>query len=270
MRRQRLRILMVEDDAINQLVAMAALKRAGYAGEVAATGAEALAACERERFDLVFMDINLPDMNGMEVTQEIRRREGEGGRRTPIIAMTATSGGRDRKRFLAAGMDDQLPKPVDLDALARAVDRWATPGGDAGGAWLHGTVAEPAAKGALVLPLPTPDGPVLDRAQLEDACMGDPGLRRTLVQTFLSDIRRRLAHLGSHLAAGDERAVEFEAHGLKGMCGAIGAVRCAELFGLIETHGRDRDLARTADLLSAADEEVGRVEGVLAPILNAA
>jgi len=100
--------------------------------------------------------------------------------------------------------------------------------------------------------------------------MGDPELRRTLVQTFLSDIRRRLAHLGSHLAAEDARAVEFEAHGLKGMCGAIGAVRCAELFGLIETQGRERDLARTADLLAAADEEAGRVEGVLAPILNAA
>jgi two-component system, sensor histidine kinase and response regulator len=270
LRRQRLRILMVEDDAVNQLVAMAALKRAGYAGEVACTGAEALSALEREPFDLVFMDINLPDMNGMEVTQEIRRREGEGGRRTPIIAMTATSTGRDRKQFLAAGMDDQLPKPVDLDALARAVDRWASPGEMLGGAQPHGTAAEPAARGGMVLALPTPDGPVLDRAQLEDACMGDPELRRTLVQTFLSDIRRRLALVGRHLTDGDARAVEFEAHGLKGMCGAIGAVRCAELFGLIETHGRDRNLARTADLLAAADEEVGRVEGVLAPILNAA
>ena len=270
LRRQRLRILMVEDDAVNQIVAMAALKRAGYAGEVASTGAEALIAWGRERFDLVFMDINLPDMDGMEVTQEIRRREGEGGRRTPIIAMTATASGRDRKRFLAAGMDDQLPKPVDLDALARAVDRWASPGGEPGGGCLHEAVTEPVAKGALVLPLPTPDGPVLDRAQLEDACMGDAELRRTLVQTFLSDIRRRLAHLGGHLAAGDACAVEFEAHGLKGMCGAIGAVRCAELFGLIETQGRERDLARTADLLAAADEEAGRVEGVLAPILNAA
>jgi CheY-like chemotaxis protein/HPt (histidine-containing phosphotransfer) domain-containing protein len=253
---------------------MAALKRAGYAGEVAATGAEALAACERERFDLVFMDINLPDMNGMEVTQEIRRREGEDGRRTPIVAMTARSAGNDRDRFLAAGMDDHLPKPVDLDVLAKAVERWVNPGGETGGEPIEGradaTSAESPRNGALVIPLPTPDGPVLDRAQLEDACMGDPELRRTLVQTFLSDVRRRLAHLGSRLAAGDSRAVEFEAHGLKGMCGAIGAVRCAELFGLIESQGRDSDLARTPQLFAAVDDEVGRVEGVLAPILNAA
>jgi len=271
MRRQRLRILMVEDDAINQLVAMSALKRAGYAGEVANTGAEALAACEREHFDLVFMDINLPDMDGMEVTREIRRRESAEGRHTPIVAMTA---GSDRDQFLAAGMDDHLPKPVDLDALAKAVEHWVNPGGETGG-WpiegsAHATVAESTGNGAVVIPIPTPDGPVLDRAQLEEACMGDPQLRRTLVQTFLSDVRRRVAHLGSRVAAGDSRAVEFEAHGLKGMCGAIGAVRCAKLFALIESHGRDGDLARTPEVFSAVDDEVGRVEGVLAPILNAA
>ncbi len=270
LRRQRWRILMVEDDAVNQLVAMSALKRAGYSGEVASTGAEAIAAWERERFDLVFMDINLPDMDGMEVTQEIRRREGENGPRTPIIAMTATTSTNDRDRFLAAGMDDHLPKPVDLDALAQAVHRWVNPEGESKGGGTFEAAAEPAANGAQVLALPTPDGPVLDRAQLEDACMGDPELRRTLVQTFLSDIRRRLDHLYGRLAAGDAHAVEFEAHGLKGMCGTIGAVRCAELFGLIERHGRNRDLVHTADLISCAAEEVGRVEGVLAPILNAA
>ena len=100
--------------------------------------------------------------------------------------------------------------------------------------------------------------------------MGDPELRRTLVQTFLSDIRRRLEHLHGRLAAGDAHAVEFEAHGLKGMCGTIGAVRCAALFGLIEATGRKHDLVNTADLVSSAVDEVGRVEGVLAPILNAA
>ncbi|MGH2669829.1 MAG: Hpt domain-containing response regulator, partial [bacterium] len=269
MRRQRRRILMVEDDAINQLVAMSALNRAGYTGVVATTGAEALAACEREHFDLVFMDIHLPDMNGVEVTEEIRRRERDGGRRTPIVAMTAATAEHDREWFLAAGLDDHLPKPVDLDALASAVERWVGPGEQD-----EGAVAAPApvsvGNGAVVIPLPTPDGPVLDRAQLEEACMGDANLRRSLVQTFLTDVRRRLASLGTRLAAGDFRAVEFEAHGLKGMCGAIGAVRCAELFGLIETHGRDQDLSRTPELFSAAADEVGRAEGVLAPILNAA
>jgi HPt (histidine-containing phosphotransfer) domain-containing protein len=127
-----------------------------------------------------------------------------------------------------------------------------------------------AAGGVTIVPLPTPDGPVLDRDQLEESCMGNAELRRTLAQTFMADIRPRLTRLDGRIAAGDARAVEFEAHGLKGMCGAIGAVRCAELFGMLEYQGRDHDLAGAPALLSAVDEEVGRVEGVLAPILNAA
>lgn len=100
--------------------------------------------------------------------------------------------------------------------------------------------------------------------------MGNAELRRTLAQTFMTDIRPRLTRLDGRIAAGDTRGVEFEAHGLKGMCGAIGAVRCAELFRMLEYRGRDQDLAGAAAILSAVDEEVGRVEDVLAPILNAA
>ena len=233
-RRQRIRILLAEDDAINQLVALAALKRAGYAAEVAGTGAEVLAAVERERFDLVFMDGRLPDMDGVAVAQEIRRREAGGERRLPIVAMTGMAGEGDRERFLAAGMDDYLAKPIDLDALARTVERWAKPEAETAGLGLGAVLGLPATDpdGAIVIPLPTPDGPVLDRAQLEEACMGDAELRRTLVQSFLADVRGRLARLENRIAAGDARAVEFESHSLKGMCSAIGAVRCAELFAI--------------------------------------
>ena len=263
-RRQRLRILLVEDDAINQLVALAALKRAGYLAEVAPTGADALAVMERERFDLVFMDGNLPDMDGMSLAQEVRRREEGGSRRVPIIAMTAMTGEGHRERFLAAGMDDYLAKPIDLDALARTVDHWAKAVGEAE------IAAASELENGSVLALPTPGGPVLDRDQLEESCMGNGELRRRLVQTFLSDIRPRLQRLNGRIAAGDARATEFDAHGLKGMCGAIGAVRCAELFRSLEYLGRDQDLASAAALLAQAEEEVGRVEGVLAPILSAA
>jgi HPt (histidine-containing phosphotransfer) domain-containing protein len=100
--------------------------------------------------------------------------------------------------------------------------------------------------------------------------MGNAEVRRTLVQSFLNDVRRRLERLGGLIAEGDARAVEFEAHGLRGMCGAIGAVRCADLFAAIETHGRERDLSGVEDLLASVDYEVGRVEGVLGPILSAA
>jgi CheY-like chemotaxis protein/HPt (histidine-containing phosphotransfer) domain-containing protein len=326
-RRQRIRILLVEDDPVNQLVAQAALKRAGYMADVAASGAEALAAIGRGPFDLVFMDGRLPDMEGTVVTQAIRDREARLGGHVPIVAMTAMTAEGDRERLLASGMDDYIAKPIDLDALAQMVQRWVgarddapglahdlglgvamleAPPAAAGEPALEPTViaepteplarepmiGEPAASeapgpapepvdfaglgfeadlaGAVVIPLPTPDGPVLDRARLEQACMGDPVLRRQLVQTFLTDVRSRLSRLDSRIAAGDTRAVEFEAHGLKGMCGAIGAMRCMELFAMIETHGENQDLHGVAELVAAADEEVGRVEGVLAPIMNAA
>lgn len=169
-------------------------------------------------------------------------------------------------------MDELLTKPVELDAMARAIERWVI-GDEAVGVGARGGAEEAsaaAAGGDGVLKLPTPDGAVLDRDQLEEACMGDPGLRRVLVQTFLSDVPGRLAHLGGRIAAGDARAVEFDAHGLKGMCGALGAVRCADLFGAIEAHGHDGELSGTAELFAVVEGEVGRVEGVLAPLLNAA
>ena len=126
-RRQRVRILLVEDDPINQLVAVAALKRAGYLAEVAGTGADALAAVARAPYDLIFLDGNLPDMDGVTVARELRGRESGGAARVPIVAMTAMTAEGDRERLLAAGMDDYLAKPIDLDALARTVERWASP-----------------------------------------------------------------------------------------------------------------------------------------------
>jgi HPt (histidine-containing phosphotransfer) domain-containing protein len=111
---------------------------------------------------------------------------------------------------------------------------------------------------------------VLDRDQLEESCLGSPELRRMLVQTFLNDIRPRLDRLGQSAAAADAHAVEFEAHGLKGMCGAIGAVRCAELFRELEYAGRDGNLAEAPDLIARIVREVGLAEGVLTPLLDAA
>jgi PAS domain S-box-containing protein len=251
-RRQRLRILVAEDDPINQLVTLAALKRAGYTAEVAGSGTEALEACAGREFDLVFLDGRLPDMDGMSVARELRRREAGSARRTPIVAMTAMTDAGDRERFMAAGVDDYLPKPIDLDALARTVDRWAK---------VEAARASGESSG---------DEPALDRAQLEESCMGHPDLRRTLVQTFLSDIRPRLARLDGHITAGDAHAVEFEAHGLKGMCGAIGARRCSRVFRTLEDKGRQQDLDHASAMLQTATAEVERVEDELARLLEAA
>ena len=130
------RILIVDDNPVNQIVALRAVRGLGYAAEVASGGAQALEACARDRFDLVLMDCQMPDMDGYQTTAEIRRREAtlsSGAVRLPIIAMTANAVAGDREKCLAAGMDDYLSKPIRLAALERMLELWlvASPVGGA-------------------------------------------------------------------------------------------------------------------------------------------
>jgi PAS domain S-box-containing protein len=119
----RRRVLLAEDNLVNQLVARRMLERAGVEVDVVATGREALAAVERTAYDLVLMDLHMPEMDGLEATAAIRERQGN-GRRTPIVALTAAAMAEDRERCLAAGMDDYLAKPVQTAALHAILARW--------------------------------------------------------------------------------------------------------------------------------------------------
>ena len=118
------RILLVEDNLVNQKVAQALLKKAGYGVTVAENGLDALDLLSLQPFDICLMDIQMPVMDGLTATAEIRRREGSGNR-MPIIAMTANAMIGDRERFLGAGMDDYVSKPLDPANLYRVIERWA-------------------------------------------------------------------------------------------------------------------------------------------------
>jgi two-component system, sensor histidine kinase and response regulator len=115
---QRLRVLLVEDHAVNQMVAQAILERRGFEVVLAGNGREGVEAFRRERFDLVLMDIQMPEMDGFEALEAIRALEQRTGRRTPVVALTAHAMKEDRERCLAAGMDDYLSKPIDAGKLA--------------------------------------------------------------------------------------------------------------------------------------------------------
>ncbi len=168
-RRGRLRILLVEDNAVNQLVAEWALRRLGYTIDVATGAAAALEVWERQRYDLILMDVQMPVMDGCKAAAAIRARER--GVRTPIIGMSGAVAQGDRERCTAAGMDDCLGKPIDLGQLCAAVEHWARPGSkdgaiggpEAGGAAGAASGATPAAAAdqaareipsAMVTPLP--------------------------------------------------------------------------------------------------------------------
>jgi len=122
-RRGRLRILLAEDNRVNQIVAETALKRLGYWVETVTNGAAVLEAVERERFDLILMDVHMPEVDGCQATAALRAKEGPYAH-TPVVAMTADDDPEERGRCMAAGMDDYLTKPIDLAYLCAAVERW--------------------------------------------------------------------------------------------------------------------------------------------------
>ena len=119
------RILIAEDNPVNQRVASLQVRRCGFDTDVVADGEEALAALESLSYALVLMDCQMPRMDGYAATRELRRRE-KGSRHTPVIALTANAYATDREACLQAGMDDHLAKPVSLRTLGEILDQWCT------------------------------------------------------------------------------------------------------------------------------------------------
>jgi len=122
-----LKLLLAEDNLVNQHVAMAVLRKLGLKADLAANGQEAVDALLGNSYDLVLMDCQMPEMDGFQATRKIRENEGE-GRHVPILAMTANAMQGDRERCLESGMDDYLPKPVTIDNLKNALRRWLPAG----------------------------------------------------------------------------------------------------------------------------------------------
>jgi CheY-like chemotaxis protein len=121
-------ILLVEDNPVNLKLALRMLEKRGYAVATASNGIEALAALEGHIFDVVLMDVQMPEMGGLEATAEIRARELRSGARIPIIAVTAHALEGDRERCLVAGMDDYIPKPIKAPELFATIERWSCNG----------------------------------------------------------------------------------------------------------------------------------------------
>jgi two-component system sensor histidine kinase/response regulator len=201
-------VLLAEDNQINQLMAIRMLEKRGFRVDVAVNGREALEMCRRRRYKAVFMDCQMPELDGYEATAEIRRREGA-DRHVPIIAMTANTLEGDRDKCLEAGMDDYVGKPVDADALNAAITR---------------------ALDVRETRLPR-DGrpPLLDRSALDELCDGDAEMHQDLVGLFEEQSRLGIASIGQAIQARDPEALRRGAQELRGSSAGIGALRMAEL-----------------------------------------
>ena len=205
----RLRILLAEDNLVNQKVATRILEKRGHAVAVVANGLEALAALQSQAYDLVLMDVQMPEMNGLETTKVIRLHEQKSGGHIPIAAMTAHAMERDRTLCLQAGMDDYITKPVTPARLLDLVERLcASPS--------HDEPAEPAQQDQ-------PAYATFDAAVALQAVDGDGELFRELAELFCQQTPERQRRMREAAQRGDTETLRAEAHTLKGAVGNFGA-----------------------------------------------
>ncbi|MDR6415482.1 response regulator [Pseudarthrobacter sulfonivorans] len=251
------RILVVEDNEVNQLVARATVTKFGFEVDVVADGAEAVAATAETMYAAVLMDCHMPVMDGFEATRIIRSRDGKHSR-LPIIAMTAGALDGDRERCLAAGMDDYLSKPVDAAELDAALTRWiperasqllAVTGGTTGTAPGATTDIVTAARPPSV----DPDRlAILRGLGPEDGL----GLLPAATEAFRKDVPARLAALRAAVNNGGGPALTQAAHALRGAAANIGATAVAALCGELEEMGRSGKHDAGPHLVSRLEAEL--------------
>jgi signal transduction histidine kinase/DNA-binding response OmpR family regulator/HPt (histidine-containing phosphotransfer) domain-containing protein len=226
-------ILVVEDNAINQMVALGMLKVLGYRADGVGNGVEALEALSRIPYAAVLMDCQMPEMDGFTATAEIRRREGA-ERHTPIIALTASALVGEREKCLAAGMDDYITKPVTGEILDRVLTRWLPS---------RPAPAERARVNASDRGGSAEAGVEAVLARLRALGEGDPGFVAKFVRLFVEDTAAQLVTLEAAVAQEDCDGARRIAHGLKGACSNFGAARMAELCAQLEAQAREGSIA---------------------------
>jgi len=256
-----LRMLLVEDNAINQEIALAMLEDTDYAATPADNGRRALALWERYPFDVILMDCQMPEMDGFEATRRLRRMEAEQGRsRTPIIALTANAILGDRELCLDAGMDDYLAKPYTCAALLAVLARWRPP-----------AAAETAAEAAPAQPAPAAPaetGSILDAAALQNLRAmrrpGRPDVLGRIIDLFYSDAPRLLGQLEVAAEASDAAALQLAAHTLKSSCANVGALGLSATCREIEQYARGNDVGGALHHIRGIQQELDRVLAALA------
>ena len=240
-----LRILVVEDNAVNQQLVLLMLQKVGYRADVAANGVEALEALERQPYDAVLMDVEMPEMDGLEATRRIHQRWSR-ARRPHVIAVTANVMQGERELCIQAGMDDYISKPIHIDVLAEALTR---------------VLRRPDAT--------QPDVPV-DAGVIHKliSSLGDEGRRSAaaLIDTFLGHAPELTAALTTAVERGEAENVRREAHTLKASAATFGAVRLEGLCRELEAEAKAGTLDRGRDLLARIAVELERVTEELARV----
>jgi len=236
-----LRILLAEDSPTNQLIACANLKKAGHTVQVANNGRKAVDAWQAGEFDLVLMDVAMPEMDGLEATQAIRQKEQGTDRHTPIIAMTAFALKEYQDKCRQAGMDAYVTKPVNPEELQRTIAPFL--------AQRRQQPAEP----------PKPAQPPVQLEEALEVVGGDVDLLKDVVQMSLEECPEQVQALTAAVEQKDAHSVERSAHRLKGIMGNLGGMVAREAAQILETMGGQGNLVDGSGALRRFVEEFQRV-----------
>ena len=237
-----LRVLVAEDNPVNQELVVQLLTRRGHTVIVAENGRQAIASLERHAFDLVLMDVQMPEMGGLEATQAIREKEKSTGGHIPIFAMTAHAMQGDPERCLAAGMDGYLAKPIEPKAFVDTIEAGATPA----------RMAVESGNGAKA-------GKAFDETILLGRFSGNRRLLRTLVESFSNDCPRMMARIRSALGSRDARTLADAAHVLKGSVGNFGPSAALDKARQIESIARQGALEGAWEIYASLEDDIAQL-----------
>jgi two-component system sensor histidine kinase/response regulator len=237
---RKVRVLLAEDNKVNQMLAVAILKKRGYDVSVADNGREAVELVRRSEFDVVLMDVQMPELDGFEATAILRAAEAETTRRLPIIAVTAHAMEGDRQRCLEAGMDDYVGKPIDPDKLEAAILRWT---------------------GKL---------PDFEHSRALDLAKGDESLLESVVKLFLEQTPERLEAIHRALDSSDTEGLERTAHAMEDAAVTLAMPRLRDIAHRIAVLSRRGELAQAASLVKELDEVVGSGTSAVRDLISVA
>jgi signal transduction histidine kinase/DNA-binding response OmpR family regulator len=261
-----LNILLAEDNDVNQKLATRLLEKRGHQVTVAANGLQALNALDQAGYDLVLMDVQMPEMDGIEATAALRAREHGTGARQPVIAMTALVMRGDRERCLAAGMDGYLTKPIRPRALDEVLDQYVAQKRETGNAHEQaGAVHEQTAK-TLSHTSRTLKQESIDGHELLERVGGDREFLTELVSLFREDGPKQLDKIRTALEKNDPEDVLRSAHSLRGTLANLAAQPAADLAAEIEHASKSEDLTRAKAAFQNLDLELPRVIDALSVI----
>ena len=262
---RRLRVLLAEDSLVNQQLVRGLLHTRGYAVDVVANGRDAAAAVQASEYDVVLMDVQMPEMDGLQATQEIRRWERPSGRHVPILAITAHALQGDRETCIAAGMDGYIAKPVRSEELMAAIDAVVPPPPHSGSP--AADVIDPAAPNA-------PQEPTEASAVMDGHCVvnwkaalttvrGDRSLLCVVIAAFLKEGPQLVASLQAAAAEGNAAALRRVAHTLKGAVRHLGAERAYDLAFQVERAAGEDRMSDVCNGLAELQREIDRTLAAL-------